>query len=195
MRHPIVKWVLSDGVLPNGLTYLKPTPNQIRMEIYILRHGKAEGIGFGVKSDAKRRLTAAGREEMEMIADGIQNLKVSFNYAVSSPLIRAKETADIVTRRLNGQDTKVTLWNELKPEADVMNTHRLLVKLPSDTRILLVGHAPHLARLISSIISQTGAAVILKKGGLAILDGNAHRLRITGSLRSLFTPKQLKLCR
>lgn len=165
------------------------------MEIYILRHGKAEGIGFGVKSDAKRRLTAAGREEMEMIADGIQNLKVSFNYVVSSPLIRAKETADIVTRRLNGQDTRVTLWNELKPEADVMNTHRLLVKLPSDTRILLVGHAPHLARLISSIISQTGAAVILKKGGLAILDGNAHRLKITGSLRSLFTPKQLKLCR
>lgn len=165
------------------------------MEIYILRHGKAERIGFGVKSDAKRRLTAAGGEEMRVIADGIRNLKVSFDYVVSSPLVRAKETADIVTRRLHGQDVGVTLWDELKPEANVMDAHRLLVKLPSDTKILLVGHAPHLAQLISSIISRTDAAVILKKGGLAILDGNAHHMRIAGSLRSLFTPKQLKLCR
>ena len=165
------------------------------MEIYILRHGKAEGIGFDVKSDAKRRLTAVGREEMEVIAKGIRNLKASFDYVVSSPLVRAKETAVIVTRHLRGKDMGVTLWDALKPEADVTDAHRLLARLPSDTKILLVGHSPHLTSLISSIISHADAAVVLKKGGLAIIDGNPHHLRIVGSLRSLFTPKQLKLCR
>lgn len=165
------------------------------MEIYILRHGKAEGIGFKIKSDAKRRLTTAGREEMGLIAEGIRNLKASFDYVVSSPLVRAKETADVVTMRLYGKNTAVTLWDELKPEADVTDTHRLLAKLPSDAKILLVGHSPHLTRLISSMISQTGTAIILKKGGLAIIDGNPHHLKIAGSLRSLFTPRQLKLCR
>ncbi len=168
------------------------------MKIYILRHGKAEGFAAGVQSDAKRRLTPAGRREMELVADGIKNINVSFDYVVSSPLARARETADIVARSLHGNDMTVTVWDEMKPESNVTDAHRLLAKLPPDTRILLVGHEPHLSCLASSIISQTGAAtaaINLKKGGLAILDGNTRNSKITGTLRSLLTPRQIRLCR
>ncbi len=167
------------------------------MKIYILRHGKAEGFAAGVQRDAKRRLTPAGRHEMELIADGIRNINIPFDYVVSSPLARARETADIVARSLHGDDMTVTVWNEMKPESSVTDVHRLLAKLPPDTRILLVGHEPHLSCLVSSIISQAGAtaAINLKKGGLAILDGNTHNSKITGTLRSLITPRQIKLCR
>ena len=178
------------------------------MKIFILRHGKAEEIGYNVRSDAKRKLTSAGRRNMIQIVNGIKNIESSFDYILSSPLLRAKQTADIVTNSIYKKDVNVTLWDELKPEADITDTHRLLVNLPPDAKILVVGHLPHLTDLIISIITHSVSNkpnititdnnmidISLKKGGLAIIDANPHHSKITGSLSSLLTPKQLKLCR
>ena len=165
------------------------------MDIYILRHGKAEERLSGIKSDAKRKLTVTGKNEMESIAIGIKNLDYSFDYIISSPLVRAKETADIVAEHL-GKKKKITIWDELKPESNILDTHKKLVNLSPDVKILLVGHEPHLSELVSSIISDdTNVSINLKKGGFVSLRGNASKSRIVGSLRSLLTPKQLKLCK
>jgi phosphohistidine phosphatase len=166
------------------------------MDVYILRHGKAEERLSGIKSDAKRKLTISGKNDIEEIAKGINNFGVFFDYIVSSPLVRSIETANIVAKHLWKKKKKITTWDELKPESDVSEIHKKLVVLPPDAKVLLVGHEPHLTHLISSIISDnSNIAINLKKGGFACIRGNPTNSKIVGSLRSLLTPKQLKLCK
>lgn len=165
------------------------------MDIFILRHGKAEERSPNITSDSKRSLTEVGKKELVEIARGMKNLDIEFDLIISSPLNRAKETADIISEKLY-KKKKITIWDELKPESDILDTHKKLAKLPPDAKILLVGHEPHLTNLISSIISsESSVAINLKKGGFASIRANSLQSRIEGSLRSILTPKQLKLCK
>jgi len=165
------------------------------MDIYILRHGKAEERMSSIKSDAKRKLTVTSKKEVEEIARGIQNFGISFDFVISSPLVRAVETAEIVAKYLFDKK-KITIWDELKPESSVLDTQKKITNFNTSAKILLVGHEPHLSNLITSIISNNSETDIsLKKGGFAHIRGNASKSKIVGSLRSLLTPKQLKLCK
>ncbi|GKS66841.1 phosphohistidine phosphatase SixA [Nitrosarchaeum sp.] len=163
------------------------------MELYIIRHGKAEEIS--ISSDAKRRLTKTGIQELEYISKALKNFDIQVDYVFSSPLIRAKETAEIVAKQLLVKKKKIITWDELKPESDVLDIHKKFLKLSPDAKILLVGHEPHLTNLISSIISQCNVTMSLKKGGFVSMSITSSKSRITGTLRSILTPKQLKLCK
>ena len=164
------------------------------MDIYILRHGKAEERSSSIKSDAKRKLTITGKKELEEIAKGIKNFGISFDFIISSPLVRAVETAEIAAKYLF--DKKITIWDELKPESSVIDTQKKITDFSEYAKILLVGHEPHLSNLITSMISDDSEInMSLKKGGFAHIRGSASRSKISGSLRSLLTPKQLKLCK
>ena len=167
------------------------------MDIYILRHGKAEERSQNITSDSKRRLTEAGKTELECIAKAIKNLDFCFDSIISSPLVRAKQTAEIVSRYVKSKKKSITIWDELKPEINVNKTIKKLTSLNPTSSVLLVGHEPHLSSLISQIISGSESADIsLKKGGFVHIRGSAHNSEIFGSLRSILTPKQLKkLCK
>ncbi len=166
------------------------------MDIYILRHGKAEERSSNIKSDAKRKLTVTGKKELEEIVRGIKNFDISFDFVISSPLVRAIETAEIVAKYLFDNKKKIIIWDELKPESSVLETQKKITNFSVTAKILLVGHEPHLSNLITSIISNNlDANIFLKKGGFAHIRGNASKSKIDGSLRSLLTPKQLKLCK
>ena len=196
------------------------------MDVYILRHGKAEQRSSQITSDAKRKLTVSGIHDMEKIVRGMNALHISFDCIASSPLVRAKETAMIVVRSMwennkssptsdtnnnydyssmsNSTKRRLEMWDDLRPESDPIDTHKRLSKLEPYASILLVGHEPHLSLLISSLTTNRktrigsdmmGVAVCLKKGGLAhIRTVPSHSSRIQGVLKSLMTPKQLKLC-
>lgn len=165
------------------------------MDVFILRHGKAEERSTNVASDSKRSLTEVGKKDLAEIAKGMKNLDIEFDLIISSPLNRAKETADIISEKLY-KKKKIALWDELKPESDVLDTHKKLAQFPPDAKILLVGHEPHLTNLISSIISpECNVSINLKKGGFVWLRTSSSKSKILGSLRSILTPKQLKLCK
>lgn len=167
------------------------------MELYLLRHGKAQEHTQNIASDAKRELTEVGKKELDCIAKAIKNLEIDVGDIFSSPLIRAKQTAEIVVKHVKSKKKSIKIWNELKPEIDVEKTIKKLTMLKPDSSIVLVGHEPHLTDLISKIISIDGTVNIsLKKGGLAHIRCNITKGKISGSLRSIMTPKQLKkLCR
>ena len=81
------------------------------MNIYLLRHGIAVERGTaGFNDDSQRPLTAEGRQKMQQIAKGIKIMGLSFDVVLSSPYIRAKETAAFVSKRM-------TLTKNLVPEA------------------------------------------------------------------------------
>lgn len=166
------------------------------MDLFILRHGIAvERDAKSFPDDSRRPLTLKGEDRIRLVCKAIRGLDISFGQILSSPFLRARQTADIVASELNLRNT-LRFLDELKPGGDFTALIRRINLLrPAPENILLVGHEPDLSHLISQLISGQGEALVdLKKGGLAKLE-IAARLRPTrcASLSWLLTPKQTAL--
>jgi len=113
---------------------------------------------------------------------------------LSSPLLRAKQTAEIVAKLLKLKK-RLKFSDELKPDGSVKNLFRQLNEVkPAPENILLVGHEPYLSRLISLLVSGgENAAIDFKKGGLCKLEVEKLRSGSCANLLWLLTPKQMKL--
>jgi len=162
------------------------------VNVFFLRHGEA-GNRIAVQGkDFERSLTETGKNEVEKIAESIEKMDLEFDKIVTSPLARARETAEIVAKDQRKPD-KVELWDELRPEGNRLDLFRRLSKMRQDADVLLVGHEPYLSNLIGEIISGNLATkIILKKGGLAKVQITSFAPKPSGELRWLLTPKQLK---
>lgn len=166
------------------------------MDLYVLRHGKA-GERSGMRGDAQRALTETGVREMTAISKALRRLGIRPDYLASSPLNRARQTADIVSKALIPKGGKVAVWNELRPETDTDQTISRLVSLPTASSVMVVGHEPNLSSLIAGMVSgrADGIRIALKKGGFAHVRVSSITRKPFGSLRCVLTPKQMKkLC-
>ena len=111
----------------------------------------------------------AARLRMRQIADGLCALDLKLDRIVSSPLPRAKATAEIVALALDARD-RLETSNVLKTGSDAARLERWLRDRPED-RLMLVGHNPTLSDLVSLLVLGTTMPLIcdLKKGGIAAL--------------------------
>jgi phosphohistidine phosphatase len=160
------------------------------VDIFILRHGKAEDAGHGM-TDAHRKLTKKGHEEIAAVADWMAAQGLQFDLIAASPLVRAQETAAIVADILGGPGTMET-WKVLVPGGDPDAVCREIGKHPEHFSILLVGHEPLLSSLIGSIISGgAGAGIVMTKGALAKIRDFSYSGRPSGELHWLLTAKQM----
>ncbi len=161
------------------------------MNLYVLRHAIAveRGTPGYTDDDSKRPLTPEGRTRMQQIAQGMKALGLSFDLTLASPYIRAKETAAIVAQTFNIK--KIHFTNNLVPEAsfndiiDAINRHKV-------TNILLVGHEPHLSKLVSFLLVSKNIPINLKKGGLCHLTVDGVTGAGSATLEWLLTPSQLR---
>jgi phosphohistidine phosphatase len=174
------------------------------MELYFLRHGIASRRDDPkYKDDSLRPLTAKGREKMQYVALGMKNLDLTFDIILSSPYVRAKQTAEIVAKygRTQGpplriKNKKIHLTNNLLPPASI---EELLKEVhdsfPKSKKVLFVGHEPHLTEMISSLLkSDKPLNIDLKKGGLCCLNiDEASSKNANASLMWLLIPTQLGL--
>ena len=143
--------------------------------------------------DVERPLTEAGRTEIEKIGNSLAQLSVDFDRVASSPLRRAKETAEIVIKAYEKNPPKLEIWDELRPEGNKSELMQRLSKLKQDSDVLLVGHEPYLSALMGEIIAGNSASrILLKKGGLAKIQIMSFAPKVTGELRWLLTPRHLK---
>ena len=137
------------------------------MEIYFLRHGDAGSRESWKGSDDSRPLSNEGAARIEREASGLALLRPSLDLIITSPLVRARQTAEIVARRLNLMDA-LAKDERLAPgfgAADldsIMREHRAL------TALMLVGHEPDFSTVIAACIG--GGRVECKKGSLARVD-------------------------
>jgi phosphohistidine phosphatase len=167
------------------------------MDLFILRHGIAEARGTPAPGgDSQRRLTAVGKSKIRRAARGMKALELDFDLILSSPYLRASETAGIVSD-VFGLEAKLVLSTALAADG---NPKELLDQLKQDypkrKRILLVGHEPYLSRLISLLISgDTAIAITLKKGGLCKLSTAALHYGRCATLEWLLTPSQMRSVR
>jgi phosphohistidine phosphatase len=167
------------------------------MNLYLLRHGLAMERGTaGFENDASRPLTPKGKRQLRKVAAAIGAMELKFDAIWSSPLVRARQTADIVAKELNIK-RKPVLAAELSPGG---SANKLIQKIRGlkikPENVLLVGHEPDLSELISLLVTgENTAGFALKKAGLAKLEIENLRAGRCATLTWLLTPGQMKLMR
>jgi phosphohistidine phosphatase len=163
------------------------------MKLYILRHGEAAEHGDPkFPNDADRPLTAKGIQRTKLLAYTLRQMETGFDVIFSSPLVRARETAEIVERglRLHG---RLEFTDHLAPSGDV---EKLVAQLnglrPAPESLLLVGHEPYLSSLISLLCTGgPNLSLTLKKGGLCRMEAEHLRCARCASLEWLLPPRLL----
>lgn len=164
------------------------------MEIYLLRHAIALDHGTPGVREEERPLTPEGAAKMRKAAEGMKELGVEFDALLTSPLVRARQTADIVAAVYNAKNviqelpalkpglTPEKLWVALKPYARCR-------------RIMLVGHEPSLSELAASLLTgrPAGMNLIMKKGGLCLIEVESIPPKSRGVLHWHLTNKQLRM--
>jgi len=158
-----------------------------KIDVFVLRHGQAGNRMAIVEEDAERPLTPAGRAEIQKVARALRSSGLKADRVCTSPLRRARETAEIAARIL--KISRSEEWNELKPDGNRASLYRKLSRLERGSRIMLVGHEPYLSSLIGEITGTPGTRIVLKKGGLGKIRINSFSPKVSGELRWLLTPK------
>jgi phosphohistidine phosphatase len=136
------------------------------MELLFLRHGAAEEKGAR-GGDAARRLTAAGRGQVSLVADAIRRAGVAPATCLSSPLARARETAEIACELLGCGELRES--EALVPESDWERLSRALKPLPAGATVMLVGHQPSIGAMLAGALGADGASFPLPKAGAALV--------------------------
>jgi phosphohistidine phosphatase len=137
------------------------------MEIYFLRHGEAGKSGAARGGDAARELTDEGIARMQREASFLATLRLSLDAILTSPLVRAQQTAEIVARELRLLDALV-VEDRLSPGFGPKELRRILQEHRAAGALMLVGHEPDFSATIAACID--GGRVEIKKGALARVD-------------------------
>jgi phosphohistidine phosphatase len=157
------------------------------MEIYFLRHGDA-GAAEGWKgSDTERPLSKEGFARMEKEAVAIARLRPALDVILTSPLVRAQQTAEIVAKKL-GPARAPVLDERLAPGFGAAELRQILEERRAARGVMVVGHEPDFSRVISVCIG--GGAVECRKGSLVRVDME-DRASLAGVLVWLLPPRVL----
>ena len=162
-------------------------------ELYIMRHGLAAGQAGGANDDdAKRPLTAEGKKKMHEIARGLVRLGLDVDWIVTSPLVRAVETAGIVSDSLTSR-VPMDISAALSPGGQAEALIAFLAKHPNRRRVLVVGHEPDLSDLAARLVGAgRNANIAFKKGGCCSITFNEFPPKSPGQLVWWLTPRVMR---
>ena len=163
------------------------------MNLFILRHAIAVEPGSpAYEDDSQRPLTDKGVAKMKQIAAGLRHMEVEFDLILSSPHLRARQTAEILAKSFHIKD-KLLFTPALLPEAPASEIiNEINGKYSQAMNVVLVGHEPSLSNLISKLISGDPTAnITLKKGGICRLSAEQLCYDRCATLEWLLYPFQL----
>jgi phosphohistidine phosphatase len=162
------------------------------MDLYIIRHAIAvDEATSDYASDSERPLTDKGRKKMRQIAKALRHLGVEFDLILSSPYIRACETAEILAdvfkmkKRIVFSDNLIPLANPDLLIGEINEKHPV-------GSLAIVGHEPHLSALVGLLVSENSKIeMTLKKGGVCYLSADNLHQDHRATLEWLLTPRIL----
>ncbi len=165
------------------------------MELLLIRHAISEEreayAASGKKDDTLRPLTSEGRRKMRQAARGLLTRVPALDLLASSPLTRARQTADIVAKAYGGID--ITEIPQLKPEQGPDAFGAWLRGHASKGVVAAVGHEPLVGRIVSHLVTGRAYSIIeLKKGGACLVAFPDRVEPGAGLLRWALTPGQLR---
>jgi phosphohistidine phosphatase len=135
------------------------------MIVYFIRHGIAEEAEAWRGSDAERPLTEKGRGRMSIIAACLADLGIEPDAILTSPLVRARQTAEIIAKRLRG---KAEDDERLAGGFDLERLGAILEERAGADSLMLVGHEPTMSAVIGHAVGD--ADVEMKKGAVACVE-------------------------
>ncbi len=160
------------------------------MILYLVRHGIAvDRTDPKCPPEAERPLTARGVQKTRSAALGLRALGAKPEVLISSPYIRAVQTAEIFAEALGMQPEKIRLNDSLKPAGNPAEILKEISHLRAK-EVACFGHAPHLDLLIANLSGARGAFTELKKAGVACFEQVSAHGR--WELRWILTPKVLR---
>src|ERR1700676_2234798 len=162
------------------------------MQLYIVRHGIAiDREAPKCPADPERYLTEEGKEKTLQVAKGLAALGAAADLFLSSPYLRAMQTAEIFADELEYSKQKIRRTDLLLLGAEAALLFRELAKDKDSASIFLFGHAPQLDDVIATALGSKHRLTALKKAGVALVELK----RISppaGQLLWLATPKLLR---
>ncbi len=161
------------------------------MKLYIMRHGPAEDFSTSGR-DGDRALTESGRERVRAVAKLLAAQGEAPRAIVSSPLVRALQTAEIVAHEI-GVDLVETAA-ELAPGGDGSALVRTLLK-EERKRVMVVGHEPDLSTLVTALIGAPFGYEMLKAMvvGVQVPPRALREAPEAPALRFVLDPKKLEV--
>ncbi len=159
--------------------------------IYLVRHGIAEDVADSGR-DRDRALTAEGRERLRREAAGLRRIGARADLLATSPLRRARETADLLGAGFPG--ARLEVWRELAPGVD---EHLLCARLEegdADAGVVLVGHEPDLGEILAYLLTGARGSfeTRFRRGAIACLQAPSRRLPGRAVLEWMITARQLE---
>lgn len=164
------------------------------MKLLVIRHGKAADPDpysrRDKKSDARRPLTRAGRKDIAQMAKALRALVPDIDLVASSPLLRARQTADIIAT--DCCDKPVYELSALAPGAGAALLS-WLAKQKGGYVLAIVGHEPDLSRLVGRLIAGgSGSCIEMKKGAVCCVEFAGRAGVGRGHVAWLLAPEQVR---
>lgn len=140
--------------------------------LYLLRHGIAVPTGTPGLADAERPLTPVGRRRVRPVARGLVRWGVEVERIVTSPLLRARQTAEIAAELLAPaggieEDAALVADQVAESVADWLETR-------PESGLMVVGHNPWISDLVGLLCAGRPLdSIMLRKAGVAALAGRS----------------------
>ena len=159
-------------------------------ELYLIRHAIAAERGSEWPDDGKRPLTERGISRFKEVVKGLRRLDVAIDEIYASPLLRARQTAEILAAGIEGKPP-VKLLDALAPGHTSTAVMSGLSKVARRRRVALIGHEPDLGELAAHLIGAS-RALPFKKGGVCRIEVGSLSARRAGALIWFLTPGVLR---
>lgn len=160
------------------------------MIIYLVRHGIAiERDNPKCPPEPERFLTAEGVKKSRGVALGLKSIGAKPDVFLTSPYVRAAQTAEIFAEALGFSAEKIRASDALKPGGNPAIAVQEILKIRAK-ELFCFGHSPHLDQVIAQLVGSKGVFTELKKAGVACLEHATAQGRWT--LLWLLTPKMLR---
>ncbi len=160
-------------------------------ELFLVRHAIAAERGPKYPDDRLRPLTVAGAKKFAASVPGLIEMGVALDFVLTSPLVRARETATLLASGLKPKPALVeveALAPGGRPQA-VIEAIKTYSK--RHRRLALVGHEPDLGELAAKLLGARGM-IEFKKGAVCLIEVDAATPGGPGTLRWMLTPKALR---
>jgi len=158
--------------------------------IYLVRHGLAAEQGAAYPNDDDRPLTDDGIERWRQQVKGLRELDVRLDRVLSSPLVRARQTAEILAAGV-GCAGPLVIVDALRPGGRFEGVAAALARLGDDRAVALVGHMPSIGLLAARFIGAHGS-LQFKKGSVCRIDAETLPPAGAGQLQWLVPPRALR---
>jgi phosphohistidine phosphatase len=159
-------------------------------ELYLVRHAIAAEPGSEWPDDTKRPLTERGNSRFKEAVKGLRHLGVQLDEIFTSPLVRARQTAELLAAGLEGKPS-IKLLDVLAPGHTSASVMTQLARVAKRRRVALVGHEPDLGELAAHLIGA-GRALAFKKGGVCRIDLGSLTSKRAASLVWFLPPNVLR---